>query len=124
MGSEMCIRDRYRTEEYEEIKNERLFTTEGLFGQVGGFVGIMLGVSFFQIPDILMATFVCCRKKYRQIMRNESETAVQIVACSMQPTQDNTVHANQDNAESHVSLNFEEQLGNFIALICNMVLRQ
>ena len=43
----------YKTNEYEEITNERLFNEWDLFGQIGGIVGIMLGFSFLQVPQIL-----------------------------------------------------------------------
>ena len=43
----------YRSVEYEEIKNLQKFDEESLFSQVGGFIGIMLGVSFFNVPDII-----------------------------------------------------------------------
>ena len=43
----------YRLDEYEEIKNLQKFDKESLFSQIGGFVGIMLGVSFFSVPDIM-----------------------------------------------------------------------
>ena len=43
-----------RTEEYEEITNLRKFDAESLFSQVVGLIGIMIGASFFNIPDILL----------------------------------------------------------------------
>ena len=43
----------YKTNEYEEITNERLFNEWDLFGQIGGIVGIMLGFSVLQVPQIL-----------------------------------------------------------------------
>ena len=47
----------YKTNEYEEITHERLFNEWDLFGQIGGIVGIMLGFSFLQVPEMLLKVF-------------------------------------------------------------------
>ena len=51
---DLVVKIMYRTEEYEEITNLRKFDAESLFSQVGGLIGIMIGASFFNIPDILL----------------------------------------------------------------------
>lgn len=63
---DLFIMIQYQAEEYEEIINLRKFDVESLFSQVGGFIGIMLGISLFHIPDILTniitATETACKK--------------------------------------------------------------
>ena len=49
---ELLLKIPYKTDEYEKITDKRLFNSESLFSQVGGLIGIILGVSFLQIPDI------------------------------------------------------------------------
>lgn len=43
----------YKTEEYEEVYSRKKFDAESLFSQIGGLIGIMVGVSFIHIPDLL-----------------------------------------------------------------------
>lgn len=50
---DLLVKLMYKTEEYEEISNLKKFDAESLFSQVGGLIGIMIGASFFNIPDIL-----------------------------------------------------------------------
>ena len=58
----------YRVDEYEEIKNLQKFDKESLFSQIGGFVGIMLGVSFFNIPDIMSHIIFKLNRMFRKGM--------------------------------------------------------
>ena len=46
-------RIRYKMRDFEEITNQRSFTGWDLFGQVGGIVGLMLGFSFSQLPELI-----------------------------------------------------------------------
>ena len=43
----------YNINEYEEVINERLFNEWDLFSQVGGIIGITLGFSFLQAPELI-----------------------------------------------------------------------
>ena len=95
----------YKTEEYDDIINERLFTTESLFSQAGGFIGIMLGVSFLQLPDILLVAFIKCRKKYQEIIRYRSQISVGALIRSMQSADDDTkLHSNRAVSYTHLTL--------------------
>ena len=42
----------YTTETYQEIRNERAFGIEALGSGVGGFIGIFLGYSLLQVPEL------------------------------------------------------------------------
>ena len=53
-NADLFLKVVYRTPEYEEIINQRKFDLESLYGQVGGFIGIMLGWSMLSIPEALM----------------------------------------------------------------------
>ena len=48
---DFLIKVAYRADEYEEIRNLQKFDEESLFSQVGGLIGIMLGVSLFNMPE-------------------------------------------------------------------------
>ena len=38
---------------YDETKNVRSFTTDAMWGSIGGYVGMVLGISFFQLPNLI-----------------------------------------------------------------------
>ena len=40
---------------YDENVNIRSFGYDAMWGSIGGYVGMVLGISFFQLPDI-----ICC----------------------------------------------------------------
>ena len=44
---------RYSTEIYQEIQNFRDYNLDTIWSSVGGFVGIFLGYSLLQLPDLL-----------------------------------------------------------------------
>ena len=50
----------YRKKNYEEFINGREFTFESFFSDVGGFVGIFLGYSLLQMPDLLDRLWFWC----------------------------------------------------------------
>ena len=52
-----CINIQYTTREYQEIQNEQSFGFESFVSGVGGFVGIFLGYSLLQIPELLAVVF-------------------------------------------------------------------
>ena len=62
LGDLLIVID-YRTQEYEEIISLKKFTEETLFGQIGGLLGIMVGVSFVNIPGLLEKLFSRSRRK-------------------------------------------------------------
>ena len=53
-GSLLELKFQYRNDKYWEIKNTRGFGMTSLWSDVGGFVGIFLGFSLFQLADILL----------------------------------------------------------------------
>mgnify|MGYP001199514832 CR=1 FL=1 len=53
MSHNMWITFYYDSDEYKEILNNQAFTANDLWSQIGGIVGIMLGFSFLQVPQIL-----------------------------------------------------------------------
>ena len=57
----------YRTEEYEEIVSLRKFDGERLFSQMGGLIGIMVGVSFINIPDMLDKVASRIKEEYQEL---------------------------------------------------------
>ena len=49
----LYLKINYNINEYEEVINERLFNEWDLFSQVGGIIGITLGFSFLQAPELI-----------------------------------------------------------------------
>ena len=63
---DLVVMVNYNTEEYEEIISLRKFDGESLFSQIGGLIGIMLGVSFVNIPDMLEKVASKVKEEYRK----------------------------------------------------------
>ena len=58
----LSIRFNHQSKEYIEIINSRATTFEELFGQIGGWIGIILGYSMLQIPRFLFISFDALRR--------------------------------------------------------------
>ena len=54
-GENPRIMFRYEDKEYEEIQNTKSFDLESFVSGVGGFIGIFLGYSILQLPELLEA---------------------------------------------------------------------
>ena len=54
-GNDLNMNFQYRTDQYLEIKNKRDFGVTNLWSSVGGFVGIFLGYSLLQLPEIIIS---------------------------------------------------------------------
>ena len=54
-GNDLNMNFQYRTDQYLEIKNKRDFGVTNLWSSIGGFVGIFLGYSLLQLPEILIS---------------------------------------------------------------------
>ena len=52
-GSNTEIQLEYATRSYQEIRNQEDFGFESFWSSVGGFIGIFMGYSLLQIPDLL-----------------------------------------------------------------------
>ena len=61
----------YRTDEYEEIVSLKKFDEESLFSQVGGLIGIMVGVSFINIPNLLEKIFSSSKSKFENVLHKD-----------------------------------------------------
>ena len=51
--NEFLLKIVYKDNVFQEITNEKAFTFETFFSSMGGFVGIFLGYSVLQIPDLI-----------------------------------------------------------------------
>ena len=71
----LFIRIIYESEDYEEITNLRKFNTESMISQIGGFIGIALGVSLLHIPVILQTMVSTCKAIYRDRTRGHGPEA-------------------------------------------------
>ena len=63
---DLLLRISYRAEDYDEISNLRKFNTESMISQIGGFIGIALGVSLIDIPGILQGVVSTAKAIYRK----------------------------------------------------------
>ena len=69
-NTEFLIKIIYTDDYYQEIQNSRDFSFETFFSGVGGFVGIFLGYSIFQIPELFTEFLSLIRRlKYDPITR-------------------------------------------------------
>ena len=64
------IQFNHQSEEYIEIRNSRATTFEELFGQVVGWIGVILGYSLLQIPDFLLMSFNALKRIQIRIQIN------------------------------------------------------
>ena len=55
----------FRNEDYREIKHKRDFNFEGLVGNMGGYVGLLLGSAFWQLPDTIRFVVNILKTKYK-----------------------------------------------------------
>ena len=53
-GNDLNMNFQYRTDQYLDIINKRDFGARNLWSSIGGFVGIFLGYSLLQLPEILV----------------------------------------------------------------------
>ena len=53
----------YLSSTYKEIRQMKAYTIMMLFGNVGGFVGLLLGYALIQIPSLIHSTFRCFKGK-------------------------------------------------------------
>ena len=56
-GGKLKLNISYTTEDFQEIVNVKAFDVETLWSSVGGFIGIFLGYSLLQIPEIFDAVW-------------------------------------------------------------------
>ena len=59
---------RYLTREFEEIRNVRDFDLETMIGNIGGYVGMIMGISILQISYFLVTS---CTKFVRSLKINK-----------------------------------------------------
>ena len=52
----------YSSNLFEETTNVRSFGMVSLLANIGGYVGIILGISFLQVPDIVYGIFKYIRR--------------------------------------------------------------
>ena len=69
----IMLRIHYKLSNYEEVRNGRAFNEYDLFTQVGGAIGLMLGFSFFQLPNIVIDMTLKLRLKFLKLKWNKTE---------------------------------------------------
>lgn len=55
--------DGYSSEFFEETTNVRSFGQASLWANIGGYIGMLLGLSLLQVPDIISGIFMCIQRK-------------------------------------------------------------
>ena len=61
-GKHITIRVSYLESTYQETENVQDFTFETFFSSLGGFIGIFLGYSILQVPELLNKVPSCAKK--------------------------------------------------------------
>ena len=65
----------YSSDFFDETKNVRSFGSASLWASIGGYVGMILGVSLLQLPEIVSGiVYYIQRKRIRHESRCHSET--------------------------------------------------
>ena len=64
LGQLMVLRFNYLNEDYQEILNVRDFGLETFWSSIGGFIGIFLGYSLLQIPDLLIIGILWVKRAF------------------------------------------------------------
>ena len=54
----------YSSDFFEETTNVRSFGITSLWANIGGYIGMILGLSFLQVPHIVSSIFDCIQKRY------------------------------------------------------------
>ena len=62
IGHLMVFRFSYLNEEYQEIINTKDFGFQGFWSNIGGFIGIFLGYSLLQTPDLFASIIAFLRR--------------------------------------------------------------
>ena len=70
----------HNTEDFQEIVNVKAFDVETLWSSVGGFIGIFLGYSLLQVPELLGDMRSTCWNKFTLISLVEFVCAI-IMPC-------------------------------------------
>ena len=65
----------YNVVDYLEITNNQAFDFESLFSQIGGFVGIFLGFSLLQVPDLIQHLTKTLQHMYQMKISNNEPNA-------------------------------------------------
>ena len=65
----------YNVVDYLEITNNQAFDFESLFSQIGGFVGIFLGFSLLQVPDLIQHLTKTLQHMYQMKISNNEANA-------------------------------------------------
>ena len=61
-GDDLRLEFVYMSTEYKEITNTQSFGFESFVSGLGGFVGIFLGYSILQLPELLESVFSACSR--------------------------------------------------------------
>ena len=69
INSNTEIQLEYATRSYQEIRNQEDFGFESFWSSVGGFIGIFMGYSLLQIPDLLKLLPAFIQKIKMQLMK-------------------------------------------------------
>ena len=72
--SNLILKFDYRLDKYQEIRNKRDWDIENVWSASGGFIGMFLGMSLFQVPDLLDALYKWLRT--RVCRQNPSKISV------------------------------------------------
>ena len=63
----------YDTGTYKVIKNSKSFNLESLWSQIGGFIGIFLGYSLLQLPDIVSNSLTRIKNIIKETQRQRNQ---------------------------------------------------
>ena len=69
---EFAIKFFYTQQHYEQIQYSKSFGGESFISNVGGFIGIFLGYSMMQLPELLAEYFLSYRRFRREFLNGKT----------------------------------------------------
>ena len=66
LGSSLRVTIDFNTESYLNIENTEAFDVESMWSAIGGFIGIFLGYSMLQVPQLVLELLEFLKKRYQE----------------------------------------------------------
>ena len=69
----------FSVDSYDETTNVRSFSYDAMWGSIGGYVGMVLGISLFQLPNLIYGGIQSLKKVTSHHVFSQEETVEPIV---------------------------------------------
>ena len=109
------IRINYMAQEFRETRNNQAFGFMSLWSQIGGFVGILLGYSLLQVPELLEYFSGWVKRTLKPKAHNCTKDIPATEATKLEVDCSNTLFfkRNEEN-KGNILMNNRNNMGDFI----------